>query len=151
MKLDTIEKLEQKAIHDALAIWSGEKNYFAELEGYYYFPDDNFLMIALKMIPELAGFWECAYNECPNLFDGEPECELGKNYCQAEEIEPFIVVFEILKGSSEQSLCLGGRNHYYWGDMSSEYVEKNEQLDDYKVLPSKILALNLSEFSVMMF
>lgn len=50
MKLNAIEKLEQTAIETAKAIW-GEENYRPELNGYYYFSEDNFLMIAINMIP----------------------------------------------------------------------------------------------------
>ncbi|MGL5836438.1 MAG: hypothetical protein ACRC1Z_24900, partial [Waterburya sp.] len=118
MNLNAIEKLEQTAIMTALAIWS-EETYRAELNGYYYFPedsgdpDDNFLIIAINMIPPDAGCWECPCEECPDLFDSKPNCELGKNYCQAEEIIPFVVVFEIVRDKSTLELSLGGRNHHH--------------------------------------
>lgn len=150
MNLNTIEKLEKKALQEAGAIWSAE-GYRPELNGYYYFPEEPFLMIAINMIPPNVGFWECSCEECPDLFDSQPNCELGENSCQAEEIIPFVVIFEILKDKSTLELELGEWNHYHGGDFESEYVERDDLLDNYRISPSKIPTVNLPEFSTMMF
>ncbi len=101
------------------------------------------------MIPPDVGFWKCSGEECPDLFDSQPNCELGKNFCQAEEIIPFVVIFEILKDKS--TLELGGHDHHHGGDFESEYVERDDLLDNYRILPSKIPTINLPEISTMMF
>ena len=146
-ELSPVERIRAKAIEEASAIGSqiGVDKLIPLSEGFHYDPEYNLLSVAVTLMSAYVGLWTCHDSKCPDLFRDKPQCP-SLNRCQAEIIEPLVIVFEILQDSNDpHSFTLGGHDSFSWSDFINEHPDEN------RIMPEEVPKLKLSDVSAMYF